>query len=149
MTQYQIVITVGWLSIVLPQLVQHYTVIPQLLKYDTESFHSYYNTVLNHSIVIAIRYWVIPHLLKYDTESYQSYYNTILSHSRVNTIRPLITPQLLQYDTESFQLLQYDTETYHSYYNTILGHSTDITIVITGMTQYRIVITTEWLSIVF
>jgi hypothetical protein len=66
--------------------------------------------------------------------------DTILSHSSVITKQYWVTQELLQYNTESFQLLSCDTESFHGYYNTVLNHP--------EMTQYRIVINKEWLSIV-
>jgi hypothetical protein len=154
MTQYRIVITVEWLI--------RYWVIPHLLKYDTESYQSYYNTILSHSRVNTIRSLITPQLLQYDTESFQllqydtesfhSYYNTILSHSTVITIRychsTVITirywviPRLLQCDTESSQLLQYNTESFHSYYNTVSYCNN------CGVINDRFVIAVKWISIV-
>jgi hypothetical protein len=121
MIQYRIVITVEWLNIVLQYLwndlvsycnncgMTQYRIVITLLQYDTESFHSYYNTILSHS----------------------SYYNTILSHPTVITIRYWVIPQLLQCDT------------YCNNWNDSVSYCNNC-----EMTQYRIVITVEWLSIV-
>jgi hypothetical protein len=58
MIQNCVVITVWWLSIAVNTI--QYWVISKLLQYDTDSPHSYHNTILNHPTAITIRYWVIP-----------------------------------------------------------------------------------------
>jgi hypothetical protein len=65
MTQYRIVITLEWLSTGYNNTILSH--IPQLLQYDTESFHIYYNMIQSYTKVITIQYWVIPELLQYDT----------------------------------------------------------------------------------
>jgi hypothetical protein len=73
MTQYRIVIT---------GMTQYCIVInkEQLLQYDTESTHSYYNTILSHFTVITIRSFITPQFLQFYTESFHSYYNTMLNN---------------------------------------------------------------------
>jgi hypothetical protein len=139
MTQYRIVITVEWLAVITIR----YWVIPQLLQYDTESFHIYYNTIQSHTKVITIQYWVIPKLLQYGLCGMTQYrivitgmtqYRIVITVEwlsivfiQVITMQYWVIPQLLQYDTESFHSYYNTILSFHSYYNTILSHSTVIT----------------------